>query len=334
MLRARLLALPAGHYPIVLIDANARYGLAQGVEVPDNCNAECLESLLGEFGLLRTWAYETDGRPRVSWRPPSGDLSGGACLDYVLGPKSWPVAAERQGVLRITDMHSGIDHDPISAVFSGCLLKPPRPSAVLDRTAMTTDEGRRRLQEIYETMPVVPWDVSPDEHLSRLNTHLQQGLLQHFAGAPRPRKPAMSQRTWQLLADRRQLRRVHRRRAVLHAKWVLAQCFQAWRGDTHHLRTARSRCKSFDRATACYVAAMRSLTRSLYAAHQRDEAEYVRLMYQDSREQGPAALARKLRSVLRCGRRAAAGVPSQLCPPPCLPCRTRRPSFCMVPNLT
>ena len=312
MLRTRLLALPAGHHPVVLIDANARYNLVQGVEVPCNCNADCLEGLLGEFGLRRTWAYEDNGQPRVSWRPPSGDLSGGTCLDYVLGPQSWPVTAGQQGVLQITDMHSGIDHDPIFAVLHGCLIKPPRPSAVLDRTALMTDEGRRRLQEIYESMPVVPWNVSPDEHLCRLNAHLQQGLLQNFAGAPRPRKPAMSQRTWQLLADRRQLRRVQRRRAVLHSKWVLAQCFQAWRGDAHHMHTAQARCKSFDRATACHAAAMRSLSRSLHTAHQRDEAEYVRLMYQDSRAQGPAAIARKIRSVLRCGRRAAVGVPSHL----------------------
>ncbi|CAE7940579.1 unnamed protein product [Symbiodinium sp. KB8] len=299
MLRARLLALPAGHHPVISIDANARYSLVQGVEVPDSSNAECLESLLSDFGLLRTWAYEANGQPRITWRPPSGDLSGGVCLDYVLSPKTWPVSTEQQGVLKITDMHAGIDHEPIFAVLSGSLIRPPRPSAVLDRTAMLTDEGRRRLQEIYESMPAVPWDVSPDEHLCQLNTHLQHGLLQHFAGAPRPRKPAMSQQTWQLLADRRQLRRVHRRRAVLHSKWVLAQCFRAWRGDTSRVHTAR-------------VAAMRSLSSSLHEAHQRDEAEYVRLMYQDNRAQGPAALAKKIRSVLRCGRRAAAGVPSCL----------------------
>ena len=313
MLRARLLAMPAGHHPVVMIDANARYGLAQGVEVPTNCNAECLESLLDEFGLFRTWAYEANGQPRLSWRPPSGDLAGGACLDYVLGPKTWPAAAGQQGVLKITDMHSGIDHDPIFAALHGCLTRPPRPSAVLDRAAMMTEDGRRRLQAIYESVPCVPWAASADEHLCRLNAHLQQGLLQNFAGAPRPRKPAMSQYTWQLLADRRQLRRVHRRRAVLHNKWVLAQCFRAWSGDNGRVHNAvQPRCKSFDRVTACHIAAMRSLSTSLYAAHQRDEAEYVRLMYQDSREQGPAALARKLRSVLRCGRRAAAGVP------PCL----------------
>ena len=313
MLRARLLAMPAGHHPVVLIDANARYALAQGVEVPTNCNAECLEGLLGEFDLFRTWAHEPDGQPRVSWRPPSGDLSGGACLDYILGPKTWPAAAGMQGVLKITDMHSGIDHDPIFAALSGCLTRPPRPSAVLDRAAMMTEDGRRRLQAIYESMPQVPWDVSADEHLCLLNTHLQQSLLHNFAGAPRPRKPAMSQRTWQLLADRRQLRRVQRRRAVLHNKWVLAQCFRAWHGDHSRKRNAvQPRCKSFDRMTACHIAAMRSLSTSLYAAHQRDEAEYVRLMYQDSREQGPAALAKKLRSVLRFGRRAAAGVPPHL----------------------
>ncbi|OLQ10141.1 hypothetical protein AK812_SmicGene6199 [Symbiodinium microadriaticum] len=88
--------------------------------------------------------------------------------------------------------------------------------------------------------------------------------------------------------------------------------WQAWRGDAHHMHTAQARCKSFDRATACHAAAMRSLSRSLHTAHQRDEAEYVRLMYQDSRAQGPAAIARKIRSVLRCGRRAAVGVPSHL----------------------
>ena len=183
----------------------------------------------------------------------------------------------------------------------------------LDRAAMLTPDGKERLQAIYDAAPSVPWTVGPDEHLRIINDHLQRGLLDQFAGAQRPRKPAMSAATWRLLLAKRQQRRIHRRRAALHTRWLLLQCMRAWQGHSvasPHAHVRRQ--KAFDYVAAAHVARMQQIAKELRRAHQADEAEFVRLTYQDCRLQGPAALAKKLRSVLRSGRRAIGGVPTSL----------------------
>ncbi|CAE7770241.1 unnamed protein product [Symbiodinium sp. CCMP2592] len=300
MLRDRLLAVPAGYQPLLLLDANARFQWGECVEHPANCNAGAFQEVLDEFALQRTDAYEADGRPRITWRPPAGTLSTGACLDYVVVPRAWGQQFTKQGVLPISDEHAGIDHDPVAVELDVQLWCPPRVARRLDRDAMLTPEGRVKLQQIYNTMPDVPWETSVDEHLQRINQHLQHHLAAAFPATDRPRKPSMSQRTWQLIAHRREQRRVHRRRAALQARSVLNQCF----------RVARKR---HDLVLAQHMRRMQHLSRQLRDAHRADEAEYVRLTYQDCREQGRTALARRLRSVLRSGRAAPqAGLPEAL----------------------
>ena len=313
MLHQRLQALPPGFQPILLLDANARHCLSNATEAPDNCNAHALDELMQRHGLQRTAAYEASGLPRVTWRPPSGVLTAGACLDYILGPDSWGSSIVAQGLLPIVDTHAGIDHEPVFADYHVRVLRPPRTSMTLDRVAMLTTDGKARLQAIYDAAPSVPWTVGPDEHLRIINEHLQRGLMAQFAGVQRPRKPAMSAATWRLLWAKRQLRRIHRRRATLHTKWILLQCLRAWQGHSvasppAHVR----RQKAFDYAAAAHVAGMQQITRDLRRAHQADEAEFVRLTYQDCRLQGPAALAKKLRSILRSGRRAVGSLPTSL----------------------
>eukprot|EP00439_Symbiodinium_sp_Y106_P065681 s641_g10.t1 len=308
MLRDRLLSIPAGHQPILMLDANSRFRLSAHAELPDNPNAWAFHALLEEFSLSRTAAFEPDGRTRVTWRPPAGTLRPGACLDYVVFPTAWHTDALQQSVLSINDVHAGVDHEPVAARVNVEVRHIPRPVQRIDRAAMLTHDGRQRIEHIYATMPQVPWNVPPDEHIQIINRHLQLGLLQHFSGCPRPRKPAMSEHTWSLLQARRCQRRVYRRQAVLRAKWMLAQCFIAWRRDTaHHVRGARRKLRAFDAQAACHIATMQKLGAQLRESHLWDEAEYVRATYADCREQGPAALAHKLRSVLRCGRGARPG---------------------------
>eukprot|EP00439_Symbiodinium_sp_Y106_P045787 s2698_g5.t2 len=154
MLRDRLFAVPAGHEPLLLLDANSRYSRPAGTEQPANCNAEALEELLQEFHLYRTRAFEEDGRPRVSWLPPAGSTAKGGCLDFVVCREHWCNQQLEQGLLSIDDLHSGIDHSPVVASFVVDLWRPPRQPARLDRAAMVTEQGREQLNHIFSTIPV------------------------------------------------------------------------------------------------------------------------------------------------------------------------------------
>ena len=146
--------MPAGHEPLLLLDANSRYSRPAGTEQPANCNAEALEELLQEFHLYRTRAFEEDGRPRVSWLPPAGSTAKGGCLDFVVCREHWCNQQLEQGLLSIDDLHSGIDHSPVVASFVVDLWRPPRQPARLDRAAMVTEQGREQLNHIFSTIPV------------------------------------------------------------------------------------------------------------------------------------------------------------------------------------
>ncbi|CAE7585952.1 unnamed protein product [Symbiodinium sp. CCMP2592] len=314
MLRSRLLALPPGHVPLLLLDANARFLWQEGSEAPSNDNGRELDQLADEFGLRRTAAHEPDGTPRISWQPPAGSYASGACLDYVVCRDDWFNQRSEQALLPIEDVQAGIDHTPIMASFSADLWRPFRDPARLNRDAMRTEQGREQIRHIFDTIPTVPWHVCVDEHLQIINKHLQSGLLDAFAGGPRPRKPTTSETTWQLLQARRMQRRTYRRQALLRSKWVLSQCFRAWSGgNAMSARAMHRRKKRHHMQAAHHIATMQSLSRQLREAHRRDEAEFTRLTYQDCREQGPVVLARKLRTVMRCGRGGAkAGIPDAL----------------------
>ena len=304
MLRARLAALPAHTAPILLLDANARFAKAGGVEVARNANAEALAQITADFGLSRSDAFDQDGSVRRSWRPPAGSAANAACLDYVLWPSVWDSGVTDRGLLSIVDEHVEIDHQPIAVRMQLHFRREVQRGNQVDREAMRSEAGRQALQLLFATVPDIPWATPVDDHVCQLNRHLQSGIRDLFPAQPqRPRKPTISERTWALLHAKRQQRRCHRRRKTLFAKWFLAQCFQAWRGAAGpgHIR---AKVKTFDQVAATHMRQMRELTTAARQAQKEDDAAFVRQMFREAKAQGPVAIAQQVRAVLRSGRNA------------------------------
>ena len=107
---------------------------------------------------------------------------------------------------------------------------------------------------------------------------------------------------------KRALRRAHqRRRPLLHARCVksaLVRWAAVGQGaDGRHVPPlTRLDCLVSLRKVA-YSVRLRALSRAIKQASDRDEAEFTRRTFQESVGEGPAALAKLLRAVLKTGRR-------------------------------
>ena len=119
--------------------------------------------------------------------------------------------------------------------------------------------------------------VSIDEHLRRLNTHLIQGLqrLCRVAGN-HARDPITSARTWQLIKDRRHLRReIHSTKGQ-----ELSQEYHSLLGEQ-----------------------IKTLSRLIRSSARGDAAAALRKSFQHAREAGHEALHRLCRQIAKTGRR-------------------------------
>ena len=303
-LHSRLLALPPSVTPLIGIDANARFQWSEGVESPCNLNGHCLEDLCRRFSLVRTAAHEPDGRPRITWRPPTGP---GVCLDYLLCPADWSPQTCVRTDLPLLDVHAGIDHNPIGLQLDVLLQPPPRRSLCVDRSAMMGPEGQARIQGLLSAMPAFPWHMDVDDHLLLLQAQIRHHMQVMFPKAKSgPRKPTISQDTWALLRLRRHHRRINRCKTQAYHRWLLYQCFRAWRNADERCQVVarlQGEVKARDYAAATHMRAMRDLSRQIRQASKADEAAFSRQAIQDARARGPAALAHSIRAVLKHGRR-------------------------------
>ena len=104
---------------------------------------------------------------------------------------------------------SDFDHRPVALRL--CFQRAARRSKTQprwDRKAMLTPQGKARLRAIYDALPVFPWQLDVDTHLSKINAYLRSQLSRFFPAQPhQPRSPVIQPDTWQLVQDRRDLRR-------------------------------------------------------------------------------------------------------------------------------
>ena len=308
LLRDRLHSLPPNTAPVLLLDANARFRSprdGEAEEVSTNANAQALDVLLREYQLCRTPACDDHGVPHPTWRSPQGTW---ACLDYIAVPVLWQEGFRPLGVQPILDTHAGIDHQPVLAKLSVTLLVPERPKCRINVDRMRSTEGIGVIKEALRSLPVCPWHMDVDDHLSAINQHLHKCIQAHFMQPTRSaRKPGVSAFTMELLWAKRQCRRRHQRREHLHRRRLLALCLQAWRDvNSGHVTSRRRNSLDMRRHDLCcaeHIADMQRLCKHLRRSFRHDEAEYTRAVYQHARQAGPVHLARLLRSVLKVGRR-------------------------------
>eukprot|EP00439_Symbiodinium_sp_Y106_P038845 s1587_g4.t1 len=200
---------PANHIPILMLDANAHF--AWSPAAPDrrtaqNCNATAFAQLLQENSLAATPNMTPDGHRVNSWLGPMGRPM---CLDYIACPDFLQQGIAFEGCVQPFEGQSDFDHRPVALRL--CFQRAARRSKTQprwDRKAMLTPQGKARLRAIYDALPVFPWQLDVDTHLSKINAYLRSQLSRFFPAQPhQPRSPVIQPDTWQLVQDRRDLRR-------------------------------------------------------------------------------------------------------------------------------
>ncbi|CAE7343965.1 unnamed protein product [Symbiodinium sp. CCMP2592] len=285
-MNSALRRIPTNSIPLVLVDANAKNFGARGdldeIAEPHH-NHEGFANLVASHALTTSGHVAHDGQEFVSWTGPDGQT---ACIDYVLCPTQLAQGMCILGPLPGFVGYLDHDHKPIATQIRWQTSGSVRhPNVRLKGDGLHTAAGRQALRQAYRNMPPVPWEVSVDEHLRRINQHVIDNLQQVCVrSGNKPRDRTTSDHTWALIRDRRHLRReVHRTRGT-----SLAPEYHTMLGEQ-----------------------IKDLGRLIRAAAKNDAAVAIRKAFDSARESGIDTLHRLCRSITKSGRRYRA--PS-LCP--------------------
>ncbi|CAE7536967.1 Dnah2 [Symbiodinium sp. CCMP2592] len=306
-LQSALRRAPSDHFPVLMVDANAHFAWQRTPPaLPNalNSNAEAFSQLLDEQQLVASANVTPAGDRVESW---IGPLQQPKCLDFIACPASIHSGLLVQGCLVDFRGQSDFDHRPVTVRIRfrrHARRQYARPR--LDTKAMLTPAGRARLRQIYDCLPHFPWHLPVDQHLRALNEHLMKALLKAFPAQNQgPRSPVIQASTWQLVCDRRSLRRDLHALSLQRRQRLLANVFGAWAHRTTSTDTA------MDMYEALLVTQLRDLSVLIRRQTRADATEAARLLIKEARTQGPEQLYRAFRSVLRQGRRYR---PPALCP--------------------
>ena len=300
-LDSALRAIPHKYRPIVLLDANARFaeGHSSIMEAqPATTPGRLLVQLAKERALACTSLQDQHGRHFTTW---TGPMSKGACIDYILVPNDCEYGLITTGAWTSFPSIHGPDHFPLRASVSWQEAgKCSHRHVQVDRQAMLTPAGRETIQHIFDTAPQLPWHAHADDYLAAINTHVSRGLVAAFPRQTKqPRQLHISDKSWQWIRYRRELRRQLFRATQKHGRHILRACWNAWRRAhpaPHRLGNEWSMLK----ARICKL--IRTANSAVRTCMRQDAAAYARHSMLEARQEGPSALARQLRGILKIGR--------------------------------
>ncbi|CAE7888464.1 unnamed protein product, partial [Symbiodinium sp. KB8] len=269
------------------LDANASF--AGGATTADTlqCRPACgnstrLLALTQRRGLALSPQQSPSGEQLFSWTSPQGHRK---LIDYVAWPQEWAShGVSHPGVL-LGDLHEDIDHQPVCIDLRVHLEAPPQTGRNrLDARLWTDPQATVAAAVAAMTCPPVPWTVDSTTHVDSLHRHLFSHMEKVTISTPAvPRNPALTEQTLALA--------------------YLQLCLHAWRfgqRTADNLLTQDKKCRvGAARAWATHYRHVKQMRAAMW----RDKAAFTRRGIEQSRADGPAAFAHKLRAILRTGRR-------------------------------
>ncbi|CAE7475133.1 CACNA1S [Symbiodinium sp. CCMP2456] len=305
---ARILArIPSRFTLLQCIDANARFH-------PDPARRATLESapICGNARRLRQHAFTTEaevtdlfsqsGKKLISWRSPAGQSS---LLDYILFPRGWKAAATTEDTPDLQDLHGDIDHAPVLLTLDvRCATRRGAAEPRIDVTALQTPAGQAIARRALETVPPIPWEVCSTQHLDHIHRHILQALQELPKAPPKPRNPAYTPATLELVLRKRHIRRCLRTVRQRGEALQPGPQGQQGAGDSQDRQDRfEAQVRQHSRNEESWVRLLRDVSDALFLSMQQDRAEFARAAIANAREAGTREFAYKLRAVLRTGRR-------------------------------
>ena len=298
---------PASCVPIFMLDANATF--VGGSETADThqCRPKCgnssrLLELASRRGLCLSPQQSAEGTQLFSWTSPQGHRK---LIDYVAWPHEWASNGSiRPGVL-LGDLHEDIDHQPVCVELCASLTAPQKVTRNSLDARLWQDPGAATAAAVAAlACPPVPWTADSATHVDCIHRHLFTSMESFKPRAPiAPRNPALTEQTLELVRVHRHLRRCSKHAQRLANRAYLQLRLHAWRFGQ---RTAHNLClqdRTYRRQAASAWARHYRHAKRMRAAMWEDKAAFTRRGIEQSRTDGPAAFAHKLRAILRTGRR-------------------------------
>ena len=281
-------------------DFNARMPNARLPHVGDllcekgNANTTFLESILGNFNLFLPSTFsELHNGPSETWRHSSGQV---ARLDYIaVRQASWDTLVSSAWA-KIDAGNAIPDHYAVALhatkSWRTCLRHQPRRS--IDWEQVRAPENREFVCDLVATIPVAPWSTMPTKQLENLNDSLTAVLQKNFPKqSARPKKPYITQPTWNLRQKRCRILRLLR----------LIRLEEAW----HDMHRAWARLKMQNASpgrlsqtviltltTQQALASLRSTARELKSHLRSDKAAFVARIAENACEADSTAVFKAL----------------------------------------
>ena len=260
----------------ILGDFNARLGdSAEGVignllcDESDNDNGERLCALCREHGFWIPSTFEgVHVGTSYTWTHPKGSRQ--ARIDYVLLDDHHWNNVQSFVDLDIITSNSAMDHELVGAdlMWSWDFYQAENAGFAYDWEAMHTQEGRIKLQQVVDSLPVIDWSIDVHDHWQILEDALHTGLASTFPVQSKPqRSDIFSERTWTLREEKRaaKLNLVELDDAALDVYYWTA--WQAWKQNVS-IGTIRRQ--------SIWLIAVVEASRSLILSHFRDKAKELR----------------------------------------------------------
>ncbi|CAE7446716.1 unnamed protein product, partial [Symbiodinium sp. CCMP2456] len=307
-LREANLRVPPGHIRICMIDANASFEShpdnPSTIEAtPSGANSSCFQAFCQDFCLCPSAQRDVSGNRLFSWTSPGGELK--RLIDYVCVPDAWKEGFATMPNFCLGDIRAGFDHSPVQGRLRAQIEAPPaRCPRRFCVESFHTPEGRAAAATALATMPQVPWEVDATTHLDCLLRHAQACLSAHLpAPVKKPRNPAISDKSLELILTRRRARTVRDRLRCQLTSTLLYHCFAAWRGRTGHSASRLMQIAGLADRTAKAAFSYCALNKAVHDGLAADRAAFARRAIDHARGMGSAEFAHHLRAVLRTGRR-------------------------------
>ena len=295
--------VPRKYQPFILVDANARLAPCSSGCITEaqclNVPARFLLDLQQTQQLSVSGNVDAQGRTLHSWQSPTGYL---ACLDYLLVPQAFASGLWVHGNIDGFSDCFDFDHRPLLFCCAWTSVSCRSDLATrFDRRAMLSDAGRQTLRDIWRRAPQADWAEHADTYLHDVNQFVLAELKESFTLNPRrPRQMHISDSTWGhirlLRRARRHLHSMNRANRLLQLRLI----WNAWRGGQCPVSARAFFSLQLSIARGARVVRRVRLRQRQLLRH--DEARFTRTCFQEARADGPEALARLLRGILKCGR--------------------------------
>ena len=261
----------------ILGDMNARVGnnFSDGIGrlfVQEECaNGACLRAIIDDLGLALPSTFS-------EYHHGSSHTFQLHRLDYIAIPLNWLDCVQKSEVVSDFDMlHGKDDHLPIA--LNLCFARPRKSEKrvpTYDKKQASDPKNTKVIEKIFESFEEPDWETSVDDHCGALAQHVHDGLCEAFPNKEakcEPRQPYIKGHLWDLVLERKKLRKDIKNGRKQQRLFLISKCWQAWRGNVQKFRETQDQIRLCTKYSALLEEMLEHSSRRIQKAVKKDKLE-------------------------------------------------------------